>query len=73
MGNRHNDELFKWLLPGISVVHSVYPFARATTLGARYAAQADRTAALAIDEPPGCFANRLPALLITGQFCSQWP
>jgi hypothetical protein len=40
-----------WSLPGIAVVHRVYPRPRATTLGARYAAQAGRTTALAIDEP----------------------
>ncbi|MBW2452953.1 MAG: hypothetical protein JRI68_00500 [Deltaproteobacteria bacterium] len=40
-----------WSLPGIAVVHRVYPGPRATTLGARYASQADRTTALAIDEP----------------------
>ena len=40
-----------WALPGIAVVHRVYPGPRATSLGARYASQADRTTALAIDEP----------------------
>jgi len=40
-----------WALPGIAVVHRVYPSPRATSLGARYAAQAERTTALAIDEP----------------------
>jgi hypothetical protein len=40
-----------WLLPGINAVHSVFPMARSTTLGARYAAQADRAAVLSIDEP----------------------
>ncbi len=40
-----------WSLPGIAVVHRVYPGPRATTLGARYTSQAERTTALAIDEP----------------------
>ncbi|MBI4703875.1 MAG: hypothetical protein HY744_22420 [Deltaproteobacteria bacterium] len=40
-----------WLLPGIDPVHAVFPAPRATTLGTRYLAQAERTAALAIDAP----------------------
>jgi hypothetical protein len=40
-----------WSVPGIVAVHTLYPRPTASTLGARYAAQADRSAALAIDQP----------------------
>jgi len=38
-------------LPGFAPVHSVFPRPRATTLAARYAAQAERETALAVDQP----------------------
>ena len=38
-------------LPGLAPIHAVYPRPRASTLSARFASQADRTTALAINQP----------------------
>jgi hypothetical protein len=66
-------------LPGMSPVHVVFPYAISTTLGARYAREAGRTAALAIDSPlfykvkrrielpPGSKVAALPAALTVNE------
>jgi hypothetical protein len=65
----------RWSLPGMTPLHRVYPRPLATTLAARYARQAGRTTALAIDQPllyhvrrrldlpPGIEVRRMPQAL----------
>jgi len=46
-----DKKLGTWSLPGLQPFHSVLPRPQASTLAARYTAQADRASALAVDAP----------------------